>query len=79
VAESLPFVGTVFCAGLTDVFEKAPFCKPLVCALALDAPVLAVRLSRSAALLAGRIILGKTEAADSVSGPALEKKTENGV
>jgi hypothetical protein len=30
-------------------------------------------------LVAGRIIFGKADAADSVPGPGLEKKIENGV
>jgi hypothetical protein len=52
------------------------FGKLLFCALALNAPAF---VGGSAALLAGRIIRGKTAAADSVSGPVPEKKTENGV
>jgi hypothetical protein len=32
-----------------------------------------------AALVGGRIIFGKVDAADSVPGPGLEKKIENGV
>jgi hypothetical protein len=40
---------------------------------------LLVSLSRTAEPVAGRIILGKADAADSVPGPGPEKKTENGV
>src|SRR5260370_37020948 len=60
---------------------KVGLCKPLVCVLALEADVsgLAVWLSRIAEPVTGRIILGKTDTADSAPGPGPEKKTENGV
>src|SRR5260370_36115514 len=60
---------------------KMGLCKPLVCVLALgaDASGPAVWLSRIAEPVTGRIILGKTDAADSAPGPGPEKKTENGV
>src|SRR5260370_31747028 len=59
---------------------KVGLCKPLVCVLALDADVSgrAAWLSRIAETVTGRIILGKTDAADSAPGPGPEKKTENG-